>query len=191
VVYALRTWTYWLGRYHSEVVLPESSTSESRSFYEMLTVASDVLCFCLENRSAVHPSLILANANFLATLVNSIRSQHIFRIPWIQTLVQQIHTLQDSLQTDTFRVLNKIVASLLLLPWQNISEQEWERRSSAYNQFMKNVVGEMMVSTAEPPKLVAWIHVLNDQLDILTTECGNSKKFVGACSRKLYSSCIN
>jgi len=179
IVYSLRTWTYWLGRYYSEIVLTDSCTSsETQTFYEMLTVSSEVLCFALENRASIPPSIILANANFFLTLVNSIRSQHIFSLSWVQTLIEKTHTLRNSLETDTFRVLNKSVVSLLLLPWQSTSDQQWERRTTLYNQFMKNVMGELIAATAESdtPPIVLWIHVLNDQLDILTTECGAPKK---------------
>jgi hypothetical protein len=190
IVYSLRTWTYWLGRYYSEIVLTDNcSATESQTFHEMLSVAADVLCFSLDNRSSIHSSIVLANANFFLTLINSIRSQHIFSLPWVQTLIENVHTLKDSLESDTFRVLNKAVSSLLLLPWQSVSEQQWDRRTAMYNQYMKHVTEDLNASLDynQDERLIASIRVLNDQLDILTTECGAPKKICWSVYKELVS----
>lgn len=168
IIYALRTWAYWLGRYYQEIILLDCAAAEVQSFLQILTVSVDGLRFALDNHAAIHPNLLLANANFFSLLVNCIRTPHIFKLPWVQALINQIHTLRGSVQEDIFRVLNKSVSILLLVPWQNstTAEQDWDFRTRLYNEYMKNLMEEFLSSanSTDVPKLLLSIRVLNDQL---------------------------
>lgn len=88
--------------------------------------------------------------------------------------------MRNSLQTDTYRVLNKSVAVILLLPWQNVTTtgQEWDLRTRLYNAYMKNVMAEILAAATnnDIPNLILSIRVLNDQLEIIQTETAISKK---------------
>ena len=69
-------------------------------FFELLGIVTEVVFFTIENHTQIEPCIVLANVNFFATLVNSIRTQFIFQIGSVQTLVQKIHLLKDSLKPD-------------------------------------------------------------------------------------------
>lgn len=176
IICSLKTWIYWLSRYHSEVIQTDASTEEVQSFYGMINVCTEFVFFTLEHRAIVDRSIVLAHANFFYTLVNTLRTQHIFKMQCVRSLIEKLHTLGSSLETDAYRTLHKVSAALILLPWQNVSNQEWENRSKLYMDFMKNMSKDLFESENRPAVLVFWVHVLNDQLDMLMSECTNSKK---------------
>jgi hypothetical protein len=51
IIYALRTWTYWLARYYSEVILTDCTPADVERFNEILTVSADGLRFSLDNHT--------------------------------------------------------------------------------------------------------------------------------------------
>lgn len=176
---------YWLARYHSEVIQTDASEPEVQSFYGMINMCTEFVFFTLENRTIVDQSIVLAQANFFNTLVNTLRTQHIFKMHCVRSLIEKLHTLGSSLDTDTYRTLHKVSAALILLPWQNISNQEWEARSKLYMDFMKSMSNVLFESANRPGVLVFWVHVLNDQLDLLMSECTNSKRICWNIFREL------
>lgn len=53
--------------------------------------------------------------------------------------------------------------------------------------FMKSMSNDLFESANRPNVLVFWVRVLNDQLDMLMTECTNSKKICWNIYRELVS----
>ncbi|ODM99355.1 Exportin-6 [Orchesella cincta] len=176
IICSLKTWVYWLARYHSEFIQTDAPEPDVQSFYEMVNVCTEFVFFTLENRTMIDHSIVLAQANFFNTLVNTLRTQHIFKMQCARSLIEKLHTLGGSLDTETFRVLHKVSAALILLPWQNVSNQDWDVRSKLYMEFMKNMSNDLFESASRTTALAFWVHVLNDQLDMLMSECTNSKR---------------
>lgn len=174
-----------MSRYHSEVIQTDASTEEIQSFYGMINVCTEFVFYTLEHRTIVDRSIVLAQANFFNTLVNTLRTQHIFKMQCVRSLIEKLHTLGNSLDPDTYRTLHKVSASLILIPWQNVSDQEWEVRSKMYMEFMRNMSNDLYESANRPQVLVFWVHVLNDQLDMLMSECTNSKRICWTIHREL------
>ena len=47
LVCALKTWTYWLSRYHAEVILAECTLAEQHNFFELLSQLTDNVFYAL------------------------------------------------------------------------------------------------------------------------------------------------
>lgn len=80
------------------------------------------------------------------------------------------------MDSECYRLLNKAIASLLLLPWQSVSNQEWDERNNLFSVYMSNLLSQLYQSVTRPAQLVQYIRVLNDQLDLLKVESSFSKK---------------
>jgi len=72
--------------------------------------------------------------------------------------------------------VDSLQAALLLLPWQSVSQQEWETRAQLYDGYMKTLLEEFVQTSANSNSVILHLTFLNDQLELLVTENTNSKK---------------
>jgi len=113
IAYSVRLWTYWLVRFHSEVILGESTLEDQQMFFELLGILTEVVFYALENYVEIDPSVLLANANFFLTLVTSVRTQFIFQTTSVQTLIRKIHLLKDTVNPEVCKSLHAIFFCLV------------------------------------------------------------------------------
>lgn len=84
--------------------------------------------------------------------------------------------LNFGMKSQVYRVLHKIVAALLLLPWQSVAQQEWDTRTRLYDGYMKKRLEEFFQNSSNPNSVILHLNLLNDQLELLALENANSKK---------------
>lgn len=90
----------WLSRYHSEIVLVESTLEDQQMFFEMLGTIVQTIFYALENHTTIDSSILLSSVSFFYSFVNSIRTQYIFQMSSVQTLIQQIHGLRSTFSSE-------------------------------------------------------------------------------------------
>ncbi|CAG7826253.1 unnamed protein product [Allacma fusca] len=173
---ALKSWTYWLSRYHIEVILADATVAEQQSFLEILNHICDNVFYVLENRESVDKDIVSVHANFFSTLTTAVRTEYLFQLPSVQALIENIYNLRGSLDAETYRLLHKSVSAILLLPWHNVQDQRWQDRSQMYTSYMKKLSLDLVMETRGAANLILGLNILNDQLYMLSSEGGISKK---------------
>ena len=106
LISATKTWTYWLSRYHAEVILASEATTaatslqEQQHFFEILNLLLDNIFYSLEHRETIDNDIVSLNVHFFATLVSTVRTQYLFHYPRVQGLIRDVHNLRHSLDSE-------------------------------------------------------------------------------------------